>query len=172
VRRTKHPRAYTLIELLIVVTILGIAGAMVIPEIASTGVLRVQAAVRTIVSDINYIQSDAMARQQARAIIFDTAANTYTLLEVPGAMLNPETDTIRKVDLNYALKFHDSKLTGANIDGDNVLIFDEFGGPITEPGTTTPSAGGTITVSGSGQVYTIAVEAYTGRVTVSKVPGP
>ncbi len=162
---------YTLVEILIVIVILGIASAIVIPQIGSTDVLRVQAAVRTLVSDINFIQTDAMARQQARAIVFDVTGNTYTLVEVPGNSVEPTPENvIYTVDFNNSRKFHDSRFLAANFDGDAVLIFDELGGPIATPGATAPSAGGTATITGSGSTFDVKVEPYTGRVTVVRLP--
>lgn len=169
--RTRAARGYTLVELLIVVTVLGIASAMVIPQMGSTDVLRIQAAVRTIVADINFAQSDALARQEGRALIFDIPGNTYSVLEVPGTVLNPATDTLYEVNFNNRVKFHTARIESATFDGDEVLLFDEMGGPITTPGGSTPSAGGQIVVSGSGSTFQITVEAYTGRVTVLRL-GP
>ncbi len=171
-RRPLAPHGYTLVELLIIITILGIAGTMVIPQIGSTDVLRVQAAVRTIVADINYMQSDALARQQSRAIVFDPANNSYSLLEVPGDVLDPINDLIYAVDFKNSKKFHSATIVSAQIDGDEVLVFDEMASPILEPGSAAPSAGGRITVTGSGSTFHIDVEAYTGRVTVTKVAAP
>ncbi len=165
-------RAYTLVELLVVVALLGIASAMVIPQVGSTDILRVQSTVRAIVSDINFAQSDALARQQGRAIIFDTAGNTYSIVEVKSGVLHPETDTIQTTNLNNSHKFHDSRIESAVFDGDNVLVFDELGGTVTSPNSSTPSAGGTIIISGSGSRFQITVEAYTGRVTVARISGP
>jgi general secretion pathway protein H len=159
-------RAYTLIEILIVVVLLGIASAMVVPSLGSTDALRVQSTVRAIVADINVAQSDALARQQCRAVVFDVTRNKYSIVEVPGTVLDPTNNTVSVTDLNNERKFHNSRITSVSIDGGNVLYFDELGGPVTQPGGTTPGNGGTIVVSGSGQVYTITVEAYTGRVTV------
>ena len=64
-------RAFTLIELLIVVVLLGIAGMLVVPAMGSVGVLRIQAAVRTLVSDLTFAQGDAIAQQHAvnRAVV-------------------------------------------------------------------------------------------------------
>jgi prepilin-type N-terminal cleavage/methylation domain-containing protein len=165
-------RGYTLIELLIVIAMLGIAGALVIPSMGSTDVLRVQATVRAIVADINVAQSDALAHQQPRALIFDPATNTYVVIEVPGSTIEPTGNTIKLVDLNDRRRFHNSRLVSADFSGDPVLIFDELGGPVTDVGGNTPSSGGTIVISGSGSVFNINVEAYTGRVSVVRVSGP
>ena len=159
-------RAYTLIEILIVVVLMGIASAMVVPSLGSTDALRVQSTVRVIVADITVAQSDALARQQCRAMVFDVTNNKYSVVEVPGTVLDPVANTINVVNLNNERKFHSSRIVSAVFDGGNVLYFDELGGPVTQPGGTTPGNGGTIVVSGSGQVYTITVEPYTGRVSV------
>ena len=63
-------RAFTLVELLIAVTVMGIAGALVIPSMSQVGALRGQTAVRTIVADITYAQSEALAHQRRYVIVF------------------------------------------------------------------------------------------------------
>lgn len=171
-RRAAPLRGYTLLEILIVVVLLGLASAVVIPQIGSTDVLRVQAAVRTLVADITFAQSDALARQQTRAIVFDVAGNRYTLVEVPGNTVDPVNNTMYSVDFNNSRKFHNARLQAANFDGGATLLFDELGGPIATPGATTPGAGGTVTISGSGSIFDVTVEAYTGRTTVVRVSGP
>lgn len=168
---TTFGRAYTLIEILVVVTLLGIASALVIPNMGSTGVLRVQSTVRAIVSDINVAQSDAMARQHGRAIVYDAANNMYAVIDVPPqtSTLDLDNNTIQTTDLKQSNKFHDSKIESVNFDGSNVLYFDEMGGTVTGPNSTTPSSGGNIIISGSGSRFQIRVEAYTGRVTVTRL---
>lgn len=162
-------RGYTLIEVLIVVTLLGIAGALVVPQMSSTDALRVQSTVRAIVADIAIAQSDALATQSGRAMIFENDTNKYYIVEVKGPTLDPVNDLIDEVDLNNSRKFRDTKIDSADFDGDNVLVFDEMGGPVTVPDGSTPSAGGKVVISGSGQTFEITVEAYTGRVTVKKL---
>jgi Tfp pilus assembly protein FimT len=161
-------RAYTLVELIMIIALLGIAAAMVTPSIASTDALRIQSAVRAIVADITHAQSDALARQQGRAIVFDIANNKYSIVEVHGATLNLEADTILTRPLRSVDRHGDSRLVSAGFDGTNVLVFDELGGTLQAPGSTTPGSGGSIVIQGSGGQFTLGVEAYTGRVTVTR----
>ena len=145
-RPTAHPlprpcHGYTLIEVLLVIVLMGLASALVVPSLGTTDVLRVQAAVRTIVSDLNFAQSDALARQRGRAIVFDIPHNSYSIVEVRGATLNPVVDTVYTVKLSNTRKFNDAQLVSAVFDsGSNTLVYDELGGPVTAPSTwTVPS---------------------------------
>jgi len=155
---------------------MGIAGALVIPSMSETGVLRVQAAVRTVVSDITFAQSDAVAFQEQRAIVFDTDASTYSLVSVPGDQVDVASnimyDPTRASGL-YVVNFHDeayggARITDVNFDTENTLIFDAMGGPVASAGSEEPSSGGTIRIAGSGDAFIVTVEAFTGRVTVAK----
>jgi len=171
-RGTGARRAYTLIELLVVISVLAIAGALVIPALGQTNVLRVQAAVRTVISDINFAQSDALARQASRAVVFDVAHNKYSVLEVHGQTLDPVHDTIQTTNLNLSNIYHDTHLVSAAFDGTNTIVFDELGGPVAGPGSSNPGAGGSIVIAGSGSQFRVSLEAYTGRVSVVRLSGP
>jgi prepilin-type N-terminal cleavage/methylation domain-containing protein len=161
--------AYTLVELIIVIALLGIASAIVAPSMSSAGSLRVQAAVRSVVADITFAQSDALARQHRRAIVFDVPGNRYSILEVNGETLNPQFDTIMVRNLGLIDARGNSRLISAEFDQPNVLIFDELGGPVQGTTSTAPGAGGIIRIEGSGSIFDLTVEAYTGRVTVARV---
>ena len=169
-------RGYTLVEILVVVTVLGIAAAMVIPEMSSAHSLRVQAAVRTIVADITLAQSDALAMQEARAVVFDIETNSYTLVEVVGGVVDPETNAMFDTGGpggRFVRDFGDdvyggSRITAAVFDDDATLIFDEMGSPQRDPDDTTPGNGGYVEVTGTDSVYRVNVDAFTGRVTVER----
>ena len=163
-------RAYTLIEMLIVVVILGIAAAILIPSMQSMGVLRVQAAVRTIVADITEAQSDALAEQKGRAMVFHPSQNRYSIVEINGSTIDETLDTVRSTTIKGG-DFGDSTIASADFNGGSTLIFDEMGAPVTTPGGNTPAPNGVIKVTGSEQAFTITVEAYTGRITVKRTSG-
>lgn len=173
-RRTGRERAYTLVEVLVVVTILGIAAAMVVPSMGSTGSLRVQGAVRTLVADITEAQSDALAYQTPRAMVFYPSENRYVIVEVRGNTINPVTDTLSETRFT-AGTFGDSAIDTAafsyDIDENPVLIFDELGSPVVAPGSSTAAPTGEIFITGSGQRFRVGVDAFTGRVTVTRVSG-
>ncbi|MBX3386661.1 MAG: prepilin-type N-terminal cleavage/methylation domain-containing protein [Phycisphaeraceae bacterium] len=170
---------FTLLELLCVIVVLGLAGAMIIPAMGETGILRVQGAVRMVVSDITFIQSDAVAFQERRAMVFDVANNRYTLVAVPGNVIDVQNNVLYdptkrsgryEVNLSDA-RFGDSRMTQAGFDGDNVLMFDALGGPVVDAGSNAASAGGTVTIIGMQQTFRIQVDAFTGRVRVVRSQG-
>lgn len=169
--------AYTLIEVLVVVTILGIAGAVVAPSLSQAGALRIQAAVRMVVSDITFAQMDALGYQEQRAIVFDVDNNEYTLIQVNGTTIDPDADALYdpkgpqqryRVSLNGEV-YGGTVIESANFDGDSTLIYDEMGGPVSSPGTSTLSDGGNIVLAGPLSRYRIDIAAFTGRVTVTRL---
>jgi prepilin-type N-terminal cleavage/methylation domain-containing protein len=186
-------RGFTLVEVLVTVVILSIATVIVIPSMNSTGVLRVQSAVRQTVADITFAQSDAMAYQSRRAIWFErvpvdpyatpwefTVGNGYTLAEVNGPLLDLNTHAMFHPDDQvgpYSRDFdHDryggARITQASFDGDGLLIFDPLGGPVQGLTSEEPSEGGFVEIVGGANdewVFRINVSPMTGRIVVERV---
>ncbi|MFN8817561.1 MAG: Tfp pilus assembly protein FimT/FimU [bacterium] len=170
-------RAFTLIELLVVVALLGIAGAMVIPAMGSVGALRVQAAVRTVVSDLTFAQSDAIAFQERRAVLFDVPGQNYRLVSVVNGNIDPDAGTLFSPDGpggRYIVSLRDPRygnaiLASANFNNQTRIIYDDLGTPVAAPGSDQPGTGGVIRIDGSGQSFDVIVEPFTGRVNVRRV---
>lgn len=177
-RNGRGPRAFTLIEILVTVVILGIAGALVIPAMGDTGILRIQGAVRSLVSDLTFAQADAVAFQERRAVMFDIAHNSYSLVQVPGNTLDPANNTMydpTRASGRFVMSLSDPRFGGATMtsaafDNNPYVIFDALGGPVADASGATPGNGGTVVITGSNQTFTITVEPFTGRVTVTKTP--
>ena len=171
---TTRTRGYTLVEMLIVIGILGLSAGMIIPSMGSVGVLRIQAAVRSIVADITYAQMDALAYQELRAVVFDEDANMYTLTRVPGVLIDPDADALfesKGPELRYRVlldedRFGGSFLRDINLNGGSAIIFDEMGAPIASPASTALSDGGSVQIQGPTSRFRIDIAAFTGRVTV------
>lgn len=168
--------AFTLIEMLVVVAVLGIAGAMVIPSMGSVGALRVQTALRTIVSDITFAQADAIAFQERRAVIFDHESNSYCVASLPGNSVSRDNALFYPAGPGgrYVVNLSEPRYAGAQMStvtfgtSGEALIFDDLGSPVTSATDDTAGPGGSLFLSGSEQMYQIVIDAYTGRVSVRK----
>lgn len=170
-------RGYTLLEVLVVVTILGIAATLLVPSMSSAGNLRVQRAVRELVADITFAQSDAVAYQARRAIVFFEGQGRYVICEVRGPTIDPDVDALfdrTRPDQRYDVVWDEAETGGAAIleasfDGDNILIFDELGGPVATATGNEPGAGGVVRIrDAAGQTFRVEVEPFTGRVVVER----
>ena len=185
-RRTSA--GFTLIELLVTVAVLGIAAALVVPSMNSTNGLRVQAAVRTVIADIAFAQSDAMAYQARRVIQFNkvarattastytyVAGNGYTMAEPTGSVLDltacamfdpaqPNKPLSRNFDTD---NYGGATISSVNINGGSLLVFDELGGPVSTLTGNEP-ASGTIDITAVGESFRISIAPYTGVLTVAR----
>ncbi len=170
-RRTHVRRrgAYTLVEMLIVVAILGLAAAMVIPSMASAGSLRIQGAVRSIVADITVAQADAIAFQSRRAVVFDFGddPSRYVVAEINAGEVDTDTGIIYDRVFGGE-RFGFAAMGDTNLT-DNTIYLDEMGGPIDGPTSDNPAPAQYVEISGSNQRFRINIEAYTGRVTVQRM---
>jgi prepilin-type N-terminal cleavage/methylation domain-containing protein len=164
-------RAYTLVEVLIVVVILGVAASIAIPSMGDTGVLRVQAGLRAIVADITTAQSEALAYQEGRAVRFYPEEGRWVIIRVQGTTIDESTGRLFEGRLN-GIDSGDAAINSADFNGSTTLIFDEMGGPVIAAGSNQPAPTGAIVISGSGQRFRIEVQGYTGRVVVTREATP
>jgi prepilin-type N-terminal cleavage/methylation domain-containing protein len=182
--RRNRNHAYTLIELLIVVAMLGIAASMVVPQLSGRESLTVQAAVRQVISDLNFAASDALAHQEYRRVVFFDDGTGYAIVRVTDATFNNAFDPGTAdfiydpmasaaengqyiVDFDEDSRFEGVTISAAALDGTNRFVtYDALGGTVTSGGV--PGLGGTIEITLSGFVYEITIEPFTGKMNVAK----
>ena len=179
--------AYTLIELLIVIVVLGIAGALLIPHLAYKDSLASQAAVRLLISDLSFAQSDALANQEFRRVYFYPDGTGYCTYRVTEANFNapfppnPEDyiddplgvvgDSGRYiVDFTTKNRFDNVSISAVSIDGGNPYVtYDALGGTVMAGGAA-PGTGGPIYVQAVDNLYRIDIAPFVGKLTVTKMP--
>ena len=179
--------AYTLIELLIVIVVLGIAGALLIPHLAYKDSLASQAAVRLLISDLSFAQSDALANQEFRRVYFYPDGTGYCIFRVTEANFNAPFDPDLAdyiddplgvvgeagryiVDFTTKNRFDNVSISAVSIDGGNPYVtYDALGGTVMAGGAA-PGTGGPIYVQAVDNLYRIDIAPFVGKLTVTKMP--
>jgi len=166
--------AFTFAEVLVVVVVLGIASAVVLPQVSSHDDLNTAAAARAVMADLLYAQNRAIAMQKTHYVSFDSTNQQYTLYD----SMSPADILQHPVNLNnYTMTFGQTSqnnvaqnvaLTSASFNGQTTIAFDEMGVPYSySAGTLTAlSQSGTIVLTGGSYSLTISVAQDTGDIAV------
>jgi prepilin-type N-terminal cleavage/methylation domain-containing protein len=167
-------RAFTLVEILVVIVILGIISAVIVPQIGSRADIRCAAAARRVMADLIYAQNLAIARQQTHYVRF--AGSTYGLYTVPTggtAITHPveKTPYTATFGAGGTSGLSQCELDSFGFDGRSTLAFDELGAPYSyDSGTNTIvplAAAGQVRIASGTFTMTIGVEPFTGELTVA-----
>ena len=150
-------QGFTLIELMVVLVILAITGAMIVPLVAGAGEVQALSAARMIATDIQYAQSVAITSQSPVTVQFYPDTNRYSLSNTSGLLKHPMTNQDFLVDFSTKDGFEQLDMASASFEGTAKVVFDELGAP---------DAGGSVTVLGGSQTYRIDVTSVTGTVNV------
>jgi type II secretory pathway pseudopilin PulG len=175
--RRVRPRAgaFTFTEVLVVVCILGIASAVVLPEIGDRHDVSAAAAARTVMADLLYAQNRAISTQSMQYVNFDIAGQQYGLYSA----LSPCQFLTHPINLNnYLMSFgrtgpnnvsSEVALTSASFNGQSTIAFDETGVPYSyASGIATPLASaGAIVLTCENYSLTISVNQDTGEISVN-----
>ena len=162
----RSDEGFTLVEVLIVVAIIGIAGAVVVPQMLRSGTLTAQAAGRMIIADLLFAQNEAMARQEPRRLVFDQGNNRYRLTDDSNNTLGVRWKAGGAGAANYVVDLaNDARFRGVALDavdfgGEAFIEYDDLGAP---------TSGGSVELVGPNVRYRISVTPFTGRVTIGPV---
>ena len=180
-------RGFTLVEILMVVVILGIASAVIVPQIGTRSDLKARAAARMVVADLIYAQNMAIATQKMHYVKFDTANNRYAIYDVAPVLGTelPITQPVTKG--NYVVQFGaagGSKVAELAIDAggtvfngvglayrpSQTICFDELGTPYVFKTGVVPNTNemfdGAVRVKSGTYTLTIGVQRYTGEISI------
>ena len=157
----KAPRAFTLVEIVIVVLILSIVATAAVPALSEAFVdLKLRSVARTLMADLNYARNLAITEGVSYGLTFtgqgysvirftDTADLDSASNEV---IQHPMTRRAWTVNLaSDRIGFQ------ANFAGDTVFYYDATG---------SPTSAGRIVITQGGLSVSVVVDASTGRITV------
>jgi len=177
--------AFTLVEILTVVVILGICAAIIIPSVSNRDDLRVAAAARLVMADLIFAQNKAIADQKPYYVRVDLDNKRYSIHATAPTTTTTITDAIDHPLLpptfngKYVTAFGVARsqtetisLGTANFGGTSCLKFDELGVPYAYDAASAVSTQltgltvGTIGLTCGKFNLTVRVEPYTGELTV------
>lgn len=162
-------RAFTLIEIILVVVILSIAALMALPFAVSGSDVQLRSAANIIASDLEYAKSMAISRGKFYWIVFDDAAESYQIEDSNGVIEHPV-----KKGFDYIVNFtNDSRLkkvdiTSTDFDGTHIVRFDYLGSPYNGNGFTNQLNSGVINLSSGDSTMDVTVEPVTGYITITQ----
>ena len=185
VKSHRERRAYTLIELVIVVALLGTAGALIVPHAIGLSTMETQSAVRRLVADIHFAQSEAISHQSYRRIQFFDDGRGYCLVTVNGGSFAAPFDESTAdyledpagtfgmwgryiVDYDVDDRYGNVRIGDVQTDGSGQWItFDALGGIVVEPGVA--AGAGRIVIQGTDEQWEVLVTPMTGRLVVQRL---
>jgi len=160
---------FTLIEVLMVLVIMGIASAIVIPMISDTSDMKATSAARQIASTLLYAQTASISTQQKYQVVFNPSNNSYEVQDSGGnVILDPVVGSPYQIQYLSDRRTQNVSLETADFDGSHTVWFDRlgapYGGAISE--SPPPLSSGQVVVRVKNKSITIHVEPVTGRITV------
>jgi len=179
--QTEIPRArgFTLVEILVVVIILGIAGAIIVPNLGTRDDLKAAAAARVVMADLIYTQNLAITNQGNRYLAFDVPNLKYSVTDSGGGVITQPVEHVPYIQYFSGVgtgirNIPNVRLISTNFVGisgavQKTIGFDELGTPLTysAAGVAETLSTGSITVQAGAFKLRIDVEPYTGQISVN-----
>ncbi len=172
-RHQPRESAFTVVEMLTVVVILGIISMMALPMLRSTDSARIASAAKLIVADIQYAQMHSISHgDNPMGLKFDTSANSYSVVQRSGSppfqcsSVSITTNPVGGQPFTTTMgSGRAAQLTGVSIDsvsldGDNCLVFGSLG-------ELDQSSAATIVISFGSRTLNISIDPITGDATVA-----
>ena len=171
---------FTLIEILVVVIIIGITGAIIVPSIGNRDDLKVSAAARVLMADLIYAQNLSITEQRNHYVVFDTVNQRYTVRNYQNNTINHPVQKSPYVvqcgtggTNGFTQVAIESVTFVSQSDGNSYVTigFDELGTPLSRDGTNAPTAMalGQIVLKCGAHRLRIDIEPYTGQISVTQL---
>lgn len=152
-------RGMTLVELVVVISLVGLLALVAVPRFAGRDEVELRAAARRVAADLRWAQARAIATRTRHGVVFDAATGRYTVYR--GAPSTPADDFLRPGS-PMRRGVEPVTLVSADFDGAPRVEFDSMGVPWSASGELT--APGRVVLAVSGAADTVVVEPLTGRI--------
>ena len=162
------PRGFSLVELVLLISILGILSYLAVPRVAGIADARLDAATVRIAADLRYARGRAVSDRARYGLVFDAAHDKYSVYASgPGSPVTDPADRSRPLGIDFRApsELHGVEIESASFGRGTSVAFDGFGVPRDADGREL-SAPGLVVVSFDGRSDTVEVAPSTGAVRV------
>ena len=159
---------FTLTEMVVVITILGILAWVAYPKLTATSEIKLDAAARRVAADLRYAQNRSIGTRVVHGLLFEPAQARYTVYApTPATPVIDPADRARplRVDFVRRVEYQGVTIASASFGTSPGVSFDYFGVPRDTAGTDL-AAVGRVVLSYQGLTDTILVAPGTGKVTI------
>jgi prepilin-type N-terminal cleavage/methylation domain-containing protein len=144
----RAPRAFTIVELAVVVAIIALMAGIAIPRMASaTTRYQLDFAARRIVVDIARARANARLTGVTQTLTFDLTLHRYTVT-------GTATGTTRGTTVDLTASPFYSKIVSASFGGSPAIAFDVYGQPV---------SGGTVVIKAGAVTRTVTLDGASGQ---------
>jgi len=161
-------KAFTLVELVIIVLLIGILAVIAVSRVGVVSNFRQEGTLTKVRADLRYAKEYAMNNSCHARVAYDTAGDTsYTITtDLSGSWADMEDPTTHVAPFTVTLNtgnYAGVQIASANFDGQTTVEFDAIGRPYSYDGaiSTLLAVTGAVTITG-GRTVTVTVD--TGRV--------
>jgi len=163
-----NPEGFTLVELVVVITLIGILSWIAYPSLGAIGEIRLDAAARRVVSDLRYAQNRAIGSRTVHGVRFDVGAGGYTVYAANSgsAVVNP-ADRGKSLVVSFAslAETRGVSIESASFGATQGVTFDYYGVPRDSAGVELGSPGRVVLLY-QGRRDTVQVAPQTGAIQV------
>ena len=170
-----------------VIALLGTAASLLVPQLTNLGRFETSSAVRRLMADITFAQSEALAAQTYHRLHFFENGRGYCLVRVADIDFDEPYDPVTAdyvpdpsgsirggghyiVDYQADRRFESVSFSQVELaNGGRSLTFDALGGTVASPGS--PAGVGRIVVAGEDAEYEVTIAPITGKVSVLRLDG-
>ena len=176
---------YTLAEMVVVLTLLGIAAVLLIPQLSDRGDTEIQAAARQLVADITWAQCNAVESQEYRRLHFYDDGRGWCLVRITDSTFANAFDSetadlaedpwrTRRGNGDFIVDFSaDERVQSVQVvdvtlaEGGRDITFDRLGGTVAAPGLGAGAA--SVQLSDGTDTWQVDIAPVTGRLAVARV---
>lgn len=167
--KNMNKKAFTLVEILLLVVILSIIGLCALPMIGSASTMQVKAAATKIAADLEYAKSMAISRQKNYSIVFDIDNEKYQIQDDSGNVICDPLQTSKDfvVDFKKDSRINQVNILSVDFDSAVAVTFDYLGSPYSGTSSNALIDGSNgITLKAGDTQMQILVEPVTGYINI------